>query len=101
MYTDGSSITPGRTGNVAYIYQGRLQTNSNDIGGGIFHIMDYASSAYGKTMIGQSFGYVPILWYAIGTWRSTSAITRLDLTVESGHPFATGFTATLYGIKAA
>jgi hypothetical protein len=102
MYTDGSTITSGKTGdNGNGLYMGRIQFNSNDIGGGIFHIMDYASSAYGKTMIGQSFGNVPILWYAIGTWRSTAAITRLDLSVESGSNFNTGFTATLYGIKAA
>jgi hypothetical protein len=33
----------------------------------------------------------------VGLWRSTSAITRLDLSV-SGVTFSTGTTATLYGI---
>lgn len=34
----------------------------------------------------------------VGLWRSTSAITRLDLSV-SGITFSVGTTATLYGIK--
>lgn len=33
----------------------------------------------------------------VGLWRSTSAITQIDI-VGNGQNFATGFTATLYGI---
>lgn len=36
----------------------------------------------------------------VGLWRSTSAINRVDLLITSG-TIAAGFTATLYGIKAA
>jgi hypothetical protein len=34
----------------------------------------------------------------VGLWRSTAAITRIDLAVNTGN-FAIGTTATLYGIK--
>ena len=37
---------------------------------------------------------------SVGLWRDTGAITRIDL-IENGANFATGTTATLYGIKAA
>ncbi len=36
----------------------------------------------------------------VGLWRSTSAITRLDI-ITSTSTLAAGFTATLYGIKSA
>lgn len=36
----------------------------------------------------------------VGTWRSTSAINRVDLLITSG-TIAAGFTATIYGIKSA
>jgi hypothetical protein len=102
VYGTGSGASvPAKTGNTAGCFMGRIMTNSTDMGGGYFHIMNYASSVYGKSMIGQSFASAPIIWYSIGTWRSTAAITRLDLTVESGYPFASGFQVTLYGIKAA
>ena len=38
------------------------------------------------------------LEYGAGMWRSTSAITRIDI-VASSNNFSTGTTATLYGIK--
>lgn len=37
----------------------------------------------------------------VGSWRSTSAINRIDLTFSNAGSFAVGTTATLFGIKAA
>ena len=39
--------------------------------------------------------------YRVNLWRSTSAITKINLLFLSGTGFASGATATLYGIKAA
>jgi hypothetical protein len=38
---------------------------------------------------------------SVGLWRNTAAITRIDVFPNSANNFATGTTATLYGIKAA
>lgn len=65
-------------------------------------IMSYAGSTYKTTLIamsadenggGESARFV-------GLWNSTSAINRVDLLITSG-TIAAGFTATIYGIKAA
>lgn len=103
VYTDGTSaVTSAKTGNVTNgCYMGRIMISTTDMGGGYFHIMNYTSTSTFKTMIGQSVAAAPITWFAIGNARTTTAVTRLDLTVESGYPFASGFQATIYGIKAA
>lgn len=102
LYSDGSTITPGQTGDTASgLFMGRIQLNSTDMGGGYIHIADYANTTTFKTMIGTNFASAPINWLACGTYRSTNALTSLTLQVESGSSFNTGFTVTLYGIKAA
>jgi hypothetical protein len=102
LYGDGSSVTPGQTGDTAEgTFMGRINTNSTDSGGGYIHIMNYANTTTFKSMIGTNFASAPIVWYSLGMYRSTNAITSLNLRVESGSDFATGFTVTLYGIKAA
>jgi hypothetical protein len=102
VYTDGSTIIGAKTGDLTSgCFMGRIMTSSTDLGGGYFHIMNYTSSSTFKTMIGQSVAAAPITWFSIGNARSNTAVTRLDLTVESGYPFASGFQATIYGIKSA
>jgi hypothetical protein len=102
VYTDGSTVTSGKTGDLTTgCFMGRIMTSTTDMGGGYFHIMNYSSSSTHKIMIGQNVAAAPITWYAIGSARSNTAVTRLDLTVESSVPFASGFQATIYGIKSA
>lgn len=65
-------------------------------------IFSYAGSTY-KTMLNKASednngsGFSANL---VGLWRSTSAINRIDLIVSANN-FASGTTATLYGIKSA
>jgi hypothetical protein len=102
VYTDGSSIVSAKTGDLTTgCFMGRLMTSTTDMGGGYFHIMNYTSTSTFKTMIGQNTASAPITWFSIGNARTTTAVTRLDLTVESSLPFASGFQATIYGIKSA
>jgi hypothetical protein len=102
LYSDGSTVTSGQTGDSANgTYMGRIVQSSTEIGGGYIHIFDYANTTTFKTMIGTNFGSNPINWASVGMYRSTNAISSLTLKVESGSDFATGFTVALYGIKAA
>ena len=102
LYSDGSSNTPGQTGDTATgTFMGRVQLNSTDMGGCYIHIPGYANTTTFKTMVGTNFASAPIAWLSCGTWRSTAAISSLTIGIESSSTFATGFTMTLYGIKAA
>ncbi len=65
-------------------------------------LFSYAGSTYKTCLIGMSAdenggGEVSRI---VGLWRNTAAINRVDLLITSG-TIAAGFTATLYGIKAA
>lgn len=81
-------------------------TPGTTVASGIFSlitvdIFSYAGSTYKTTLGTNSFdlngsGNVRDI---VGLWRSTSAITQIDLTVTNN--FSIGTTATLYGIKAA
>ena len=78
-----------------------MRTTTNLLGGGIAHINNYSNTTTYKSSITRNFGSDPIVWFAAGLWRSTSAVTRIDMDDESSGQFKTGFTVTLYGVKAA
>jgi hypothetical protein len=73
-------------------------------GGFIFNsinLMNYSNTTTHKTAIARN-GYNQTntqVRLAVGTWRSTAAITSLTFTPANG--FATGSVFTVYGIKAA
>lgn len=67
-----------------------------------YDVFSYAGSTFKTVLLSAAAdnngsGYTTL---QVGLYRSTSAITRLDLTTSTGN-FAIGTTATLYGIKAA
>jgi hypothetical protein len=67
----------------------------------IFQIMNYANTTTYKTgfdRINNPAGWVGA---HANLWRSTAAITRIDIIGASSGNFATGSTFTLYGIAAA
>lgn len=72
----------------------------------ITDIFSYAGSTY-KTVLSsnnQDYNGSGATNAVVGLWRSTSAITRIDIIHSKsglGESYATGTTATLYGIKAA
>ena len=68
-----------------------------------FDIFSYAGSAYKTTLWNiandrNGSGYSTL---GVGLWRSTSAITSVNLYSPGGSNLAAGTTAQLYGIKAA
>ena len=101
---DGTSATSNRSTNRSWIdlnYVGGLATTSPTTS--ILQIMNYSNTTTYKTSLlranelGSTYQGTEAI---VGMWRSTSAITRLDLTTSGGN-WAIGSTFTLYGIKAA
>ncbi len=67
----------------------------------IYHIMNYSNTTTNTTVLNRSNNANAYVVAAAGLYRSTAAITRIDLSLVTGPNFVSGSTFTLYGIKAA
>lgn len=100
---DGASATSSRSSNTTYITMTPASALSTTISSLLtMDIFSYAGSTYKTALINASedrngSGGVG---NQVGLWRSTSAINSILIYASSGN-FATGTTATIYGIKAA
>jgi hypothetical protein len=98
-----TSVSPSYFGaNLTYIglTNGAISTTPALITTDIF---SYKGSTY-KTILStesNDMDTVGYLLYACGVWRSTAAVTRLDITTGGAQTMSIGTIATLYGIKAA
>jgi hypothetical protein len=99
FYGDGSGIAGSRSLSQANgIFGARNGIGSQ--GGGIMRINNYSNTNTYKVMFTRQFGQDQIVWFSTGRWGNSAAITSISFTDESGGQFTTGFTITLYGIKA-
>jgi hypothetical protein len=96
----GSETVKGtvKTGNDTKLRWGRGQTNSGQSASNELNIFNYSSSSVGKAVLARENNF-DVVAMTSGVWQNSSAITRIDLTTNSGN-FASGGTVTLYGIKA-
>ena len=62
------------------------------------HIQNYSNATTYKTALSRSNDAARYVEAAVGTWRSTSAINRIDVTRDNGTNWLSGSTFTLYGI---
>ena len=94
---NGTSATSDRETN-----QTRMRVGVTDTGQGtnIFQIMNYSNTTTNKTVIARGSAAGNLVRASVGLWRSTAAITSLDIGPNSG-TFSTGTVLTLYGIAAA
>ena len=104
---DGTSATSARASN-----QTKLATycmadpSSSSFGLGIVQIMNYSNSttyktALQRTMTVNSSNQAAATVARVGLWRNTAAITTISLSPTNGNNFASGSSATLFGIAAA
>jgi len=102
LYGTGAAAASASTSNASYIAAGLTRNVANIWNATTVDIFNYAG-ATNKTVLttdaseSNGSGYV---WRKVGLWRSTSAITTITVSLNSGN-FATGTTISLYGIKAA
>jgi len=97
-----NGVTSGRQSNTTSISLGTssFMSNSNCI----THIQNYSNTTTNKTIVsranfGLTSGDPREVWVGVGLWRNTSAITSIELSINTG-TYASGSTFTLYGIKA-
>jgi hypothetical protein len=103
LYSDGTSAVSGRGSNQTNISISNLPISSTGVfAATITNIQNYSNATTYKTVISRGGGGNTgnlVIGY-VGTWRSTSAISTIDLINDSGN-FITGSTFNLYGITAA
>lgn len=76
-----------------------IMSGSNE-SGSIFHFNNYSSTTIWKSVISRGNNPASYIRTAIGVWRNTAAINRLDFFNPSVN-IAAGTKFTIYGIKAA
>lgn len=110
MYGFGSTANSGRETSQTVYYiadYGYIATTSGIFGNSVIHLMNYKNTTTYKTLLersshidtaqGSAFGVVS----GVGLWRSTAAITSINLLMPGTNVYRTGSTFTLYGIAAA
>lgn len=100
LYANGTSTVSARTTNATSIYIDYLGLGT-DQGTTIAHFMNYSNTTTYKNTLsrfGQSTRGTDMI---TGLWRSTAAITSIQVLRLGTRTFQTGTTFTLYGIKAA
>jgi hypothetical protein len=102
LYGTGSSAGSGRTSNAAYMYLGQLNgymtTGSPDTF--ITQLLNYSNTTTYKTMLSRGNDASAGVDSTVGLYRSTSAISRVDISLLSGTNFQAGSTFSLYGVAA-
>ena len=100
---NGTSATSGRTSgsNYAYITGSTVMSNTDFNFNSITNVQNYANSTTNKTAITRNNNAASATEATVNLWRSTSAITRIDVLCLLTGNFAIGSTFTPYGIAAA
>lgn len=96
-FTERKTTSSGDGGRRAFVWTSNGSTNQFNF---IAHVMNYSNSTTNKSIIARYNQAGSYVWTTVGLWQSTSAINRVDLIPHTG-TFSSGFTATIYGIKAA
>ena len=102
LFGNGTTAGSARDSNIGGIlldYYGTPDTTNFNVNK--VEIQNYSNSTTYKTVIARADNAGNGTTATVGMWRSTSAITRIDLTLSGGQSFTTGSTFTLYGIAAA
>lgn len=77
-------------------------TDATNNGMFVGHFMNYANTSVNKVVLTQCGNVNQNVGVSVGTWRSNSAITSIQIFAElSGNQWAVGSRFSLYGIKAA
>ena len=101
MSGNGSTATSGRFTNNTVAYVSRSASSSgSEFSPGIVHFMNYSNTTTYKTLLNRGNETGDATTAFVNLWRSTSAITSINLQQPGGGNFAAGSNFTLYGIKA-
>lgn len=93
---NSANVTTGEIGD-----QNVSTNTAGNFGNIICQINNYSNSTTYKTTLSRANVADVTVRALVSLWRSTSAITEIDIFCENSNNFLSGSTFTLYGIKAA
>lgn len=97
----GSAANSGRFTNNTVAYVSRsADASGSEYSLGIVNFMNYANTTTFKTLLSRGNEASATTIALVNLWRSTSAITSINIEQPGGGNFAAGCSFTLYGIKA-
>ena len=103
LWGDGSSASSGRLSNQTQNhfaqYAGGLNVDNFTVT--VCHIMSYANTNVNKTYLSAYANAATEATRHVGLWRSTAAITSVNIREGGSSSWTSGSTFALYGIKAA
>jgi hypothetical protein len=97
---DGSAASSGRGTAITGVPFAFIAT-AGQVDVSIVSIQNYSNSTTYKTCLYRSNNAANRVQANVALWRSTSAITRIDVKSNDGTNYSSGSTFTLYGIAAA
>lgn len=99
----GNASTAGSAtyANEAYAYTGYYTTVYTVPTTNIFNFSNYSNTSVFKNILGRSNNTSEAVISSLNLWRSTSAITSIELGISVAGTYSIGSSFTLYGIKAA
>lgn len=103
LYGNGSSAASGRNSTYAnnYVVGLNMSVANNTEAIVIIHLMSYANTNVYKTWLHSESQAAYAVSRNVGLYRSTSAITQVEIVGSGTSKFSDGSTFALYGIKAA
>jgi hypothetical protein len=100
FYGDGSSTGSTRRTNFSRFMADNSYPSTTEGFNQIVHFMNYSNTTTYKTFLSRANRAGHSTGATVGLWRSTSAITSINLLLAGSLSFASGSTFTIYGIKA-
>jgi hypothetical protein len=99
---NGTSAQASGGSNISSIYfTGQITGDGTALANvAVTSIQNYSNTTTYKTVISRSNDAARYVELAVGTWRSTAAINRIDLARDNGTNWLSGSSFTLYGIGA-
>ncbi len=102
MAGTGSAAASGReTSQTRLLIDVYGYANPSNITNKVMSIQNYSNTTTFKTVLGRANNSAAGTDALVGLWRSTSAITQIDILTLSATTFSVGSTFTLYGIASA
>ena len=100
MSGDGSSTSSTRRTNFSRFMADNSYPSTTEGFNQIVHFINYSNTTTYKTFLSRANRANHTTGTTVGLWRSTSAITSINLLLAGALSFASGSTFTIYGIKA-